>query len=69
MSVHQGFIRGTKPGRNTGFDIDEDDLHRLGDFDEINEPKNISDYSRKTARRLMQDGQEKLELHIWQDPS
>ncbi|RDY02390.1 hypothetical protein CR513_14150, partial [Mucuna pruriens] len=26
MSVHCGFVRGTKPGRNTGFDMDEDDL-------------------------------------------
>ncbi|KAJ1405453.1 hypothetical protein SESBI_25807 [Sesbania bispinosa] len=26
MSVHCGFVRGIKPGRNTGFDIDEADL-------------------------------------------
>ncbi|OIV96158.1 hypothetical protein TanjilG_13090 [Lupinus angustifolius] len=26
MSVHCGFVRGAKPGHNTGFDLDEDDL-------------------------------------------
>ncbi|KAK2436695.1 putative hexosyltransferase MUCI70 [Trifolium repens] len=66
MSVHCGFVRGTKPGRNTGFDIDEDDLLEMdqcngvvvasavfGNFDEINEPQNISDHSRKTICFLM----------------
>lgn len=66
MSVHCGFVRGIKPGRNTGFDIDEADLLEMeqcngvivasaifGNFDEINEPKNISDYSRQTVCFLM----------------
>ncbi|BAT73725.1 hypothetical protein LR48_Vigan01g059400 [Vigna angularis] len=66
MSVHCGFLRGIKPGRKTGFDIDEADLFEMeqcngvvvasaifGNFDEINEPKNISDYSRKTVCFLM----------------
>ncbi|KAL5151183.1 hypothetical protein HKD37_13G037640 [Glycine soja] len=66
MSVHCGFVRGTKPGRNTGFDMDEDDLLEMeqchgvvvasaifGNFDEINEPTNISDYSKETVCFLM----------------
>ncbi|GAU42915.1 hypothetical protein TSUD_86530 [Trifolium subterraneum] len=66
MSVHCGFVRGTKPGHNTGFNIDEDDLLEMdhcdgvvvasavfGNFDEINEPQNISDYSRKTTCFLL----------------
>ncbi|CAL0309344.1 unnamed protein product [Lupinus luteus] len=66
MSVHCGFVRGAKPGRNTGFDLDEDDLVDMeqcrgivvasaifGNFDEINEPSNISEYSRKTVCFLM----------------
>ncbi|CAJ1961686.1 unnamed protein product [Sphenostylis stenocarpa] len=66
MSVHCGFVRGTKPGRNTGFDMDEADLLKMeqchgivvasaifGNFDEINEPTNISDYSKETVCFLM----------------
>nr|XP_027186100.1 uncharacterized protein LOC101495908 isoform X2 [Cicer arietinum] len=66
MNVHCGFVRGIKPGRNTGFDIDEDDLLDMeqcrgivvasavfGNFDEINEPKNISEYSKQTVCFLM----------------
>ncbi|KAK8472520.1 hypothetical protein PHAVU_002G228900 [Phaseolus vulgaris] len=66
MSVHCGFLRGIKPGHKTGFDIDEADLSEMeqcngvvvasaifGNFDEINEPKNVSDYSRKTVCFLM----------------
>ncbi|XP_061375593.1 probable hexosyltransferase MUCI70 [Gastrolobium bilobum] len=66
MNVHCGFVRGIKPGQNTGFDMDEDDLLAMeqcrgivvasaifGNFDEINEPSNISDYSRKTVCFLM----------------
>ncbi|KAK7252151.1 hypothetical protein RIF29_35908 [Crotalaria pallida] len=66
MSVHCGFVRGIKPGHNTGFDIDEADLLEMeqcngvvvasaifGNFDEINEPKHISNYSRKTVCFLM----------------
>ncbi|WJX26623.1 putative hexosyltransferase muci70 [Trifolium repens] len=66
MNVHCGFVRGIKPGRNTGFDMDEDDLLDMeqcrgivvasaifGNFDEINEPKNISEYSKQTVCFLM----------------
>ncbi|PRQ28950.1 hypothetical protein RchiOBHm_Chr5g0008541 [Rosa chinensis] len=62
MSVHCGFVKGSKPGRNTGYDMDEDDLHDMeqchgvvvasaifANFDEINQPRNISDYSRETV--------------------
>ncbi|KAK7327875.1 hypothetical protein VNO77_21968 [Canavalia gladiata] len=66
MRVHCGFVRGTKPGRNTGFDMDEDDLFEMeqcrgivvasaifGNFDVINEPTNISEYSKQTVCFLM----------------
>ncbi|XP_020210837.1 uncharacterized protein LOC109795725 [Cajanus cajan] len=66
MNVHCGFVKGIKPGRNTGFDIDDADLFEMeqcngvvvasaifGNFDEINEPQNVSDYSRKTVCFLM----------------
>ncbi|KAK7362840.1 hypothetical protein VNO77_04964 [Canavalia gladiata] len=66
MTVYCGFVRGIKPGRNSGFDIDEVDLLEMercngvvvasaifGNFDEINEPKNISEHSRKTVCFLM----------------
>ncbi|KAI9079329.1 hypothetical protein K1719_038730 [Acacia pycnantha] len=66
MNIHCGFVRGAKPGRNTGFDMDEDDLLHMeqctgvvvasyifGNFDDINEPSNISDYSKKTVCFLM----------------
>ncbi|KAJ7968566.1 Inner membrane protein oxaA [Quillaja saponaria] len=62
MSVHCGFVRGSKPGRNTGYDMDEADLLEMeqchgvvvasaifGNFDEINQPKNISDYAKETV--------------------
>ncbi|KAM1235525.1 hypothetical protein ACFX13_005058 [Malus domestica] len=62
MSVHCGFVRGSKPGRNTGYDLDEIDLNDMeqcngvvvasaifGNFDEINQPRNISDYSKETV--------------------
>ncbi|ONI10447.1 hypothetical protein PRUPE_4G048000 [Prunus persica] len=62
MSVHCGFVGGSKPGRNTGYDMDEVDLHDMeqchgvvvasaifGNFDEINQPTNISDYSKETV--------------------
>ncbi|KAF4379065.1 hypothetical protein F8388_022152 [Cannabis sativa] len=62
MSMHCGFVRGIRPGRNTGFDIDETDLLAMeqcqgvvvasaifGNFDEINQPKNISEYSKETV--------------------
>ncbi|XP_016181519.1 uncharacterized protein LOC107623686 [Arachis ipaensis] len=66
MSVHCGFVKGPKPGRNTGFDMDEDDLYHMeqcrgvvvasaifGNFDAINEPSNVSNYSKKTVCFLM----------------
>ncbi|XP_027368217.1 uncharacterized protein LOC113874184 isoform X2 [Abrus precatorius] len=66
MSVHCGFVRGTKPGRNTGFNMDEDDLLEMeqchgivvasaifGNFDVINEPTNICEYSKQTVCFLM----------------
>ncbi|KAE9607209.1 hypothetical protein Lalb_Chr09g0327651 [Lupinus albus] len=66
MSVHCGFVRGIQPGRNTGFDIDENDLLEMeqcngvvvasaifGNFDEINEPKHISDHSKRTVCFIM----------------
>ncbi|CAK8530545.1 unnamed protein product [Lathyrus sativus] len=66
MCVHCGFVRGIKPGRNTGFDMDEDDILDMeqcrgivvasavfGNFDEINEPKNVSEYSKQTVCFLM----------------
>ncbi|KAJ8761466.1 hypothetical protein K2173_001599 [Erythroxylum novogranatense] len=62
MSVHCGFVRGEKPGRNTGFDMEESDLAAMeechgvvvvsaifGAFDDIQQPSNISEYSRKTV--------------------
>ncbi|XP_012091609.1 uncharacterized protein LOC105649546 isoform X2 [Jatropha curcas] len=62
MSVHCGFVRGKKPGQNTGFDMDETDLAAMeqcngvvvasaifGAFDEIQQPSNISEYSRKNV--------------------
>ncbi|XP_059439939.1 probable hexosyltransferase MUCI70 [Corylus avellana] len=62
MSVHCGFVRGIKPGRNTGYDMDDDDLLDMeqcngvvvasaifGNFDEINQPRNISDHSKATV--------------------
>ncbi|XP_044462673.1 probable hexosyltransferase MUCI70 [Mangifera indica] len=61
MSVHCGFVKG-KPGRGTGFDLDEEDLLDMeqcrgivvisaifGAFDDVNQPSNISEYSRKTV--------------------
>ncbi|XP_038895516.1 uncharacterized protein LOC120083734 [Benincasa hispida] len=62
MRVHCGFVGGVKPGRNTGFDINDDDLHDMeqcrgvivasaifGNFDVINQPKNISEYAKNTV--------------------
>nr|XP_043624391.1 probable hexosyltransferase MUCI70 [Erigeron canadensis] len=60
MSVHCGFVRGDKPGRNTGFDIDDSDLFEMeecrgvvvasaifGAYDLIQQPKNISETAKK----------------------
>ncbi|KAI4368163.1 hypothetical protein MLD38_016750 [Melastoma candidum] len=61
MIVHCGFVRG-KPCHQTGFDIDDSDLLEMeqcngvvvasaifGNFDEMQQPSNISEYSRKTV--------------------
>ncbi|GLT82867.1 hypothetical protein SLE2022_012000 [Rubroshorea leprosula] len=62
MSVHCGFAKGRKPGRGTGFDIDNGDLLEMeqcngvvvasavfGAFDNIQQPSNISEYSKQTV--------------------
>lgn len=59
MSVHCGFVRGIRPGRNTGFNMDDADLLEMeqchgvvvasaifGAFDDINQPSNISAHSK-----------------------
>ncbi|GMJ14679.1 MUCILAGE-RELATED 70 [Hibiscus trionum] len=61
MNVRCGFVKGSKPGRGTGFDIDDNDLLEMeqchgvvvasaifGAFDIIQQPKNISEYSKQT---------------------
>ncbi|KAK2968449.1 hypothetical protein RJ640_004455 [Escallonia rubra] len=60
MTVHCGFVKGCRPGHQTGFDIDLDDLRELeqfhevivasaifGNYDVIQQPKNIGDTARK----------------------
>ncbi|CAK9138230.1 unnamed protein product [Ilex paraguariensis] len=60
MTVHCGFVKGCRPGHQTGFDIDAADLVELeqfhdvivasaifGNYDIIQQPKNISDTARK----------------------
>ncbi|KAF9683576.1 hypothetical protein SADUNF_Sadunf04G0028100 [Salix dunnii] len=62
MSVHCGFVQGTRPGQNTGFDMDEIDLEAMkqcngvvvasaifGAFDDVQQPQNISEYSKNTV--------------------
>ncbi|XP_059670863.1 probable hexosyltransferase MUCI70 isoform X2 [Cornus florida] len=62
MSVHCGFVRGIKPGRQTGFDIDDPDLLDMeqchgvvvasaifGAYDLIQQPKNISETAKKNV--------------------
>ncbi|TYJ34498.1 hypothetical protein E1A91_A05G172900v1 [Gossypium mustelinum] len=62
MNVHCGFVKGTKPGHETGFDIDNSDLLEMeqchgvvvasaifGAFDNMLQPKNISKYSEQTV--------------------
>ncbi|KAH6795417.1 hypothetical protein C2S51_036403 [Perilla frutescens var. frutescens] len=59
MSIHCGFVRGVKPGHQTGFDIDDSDLLEMencrgvvvasaifGAFDLIRQPKDISEYTK-----------------------
>ncbi|KAK9001231.1 hypothetical protein V6N11_083019 [Hibiscus sabdariffa] len=62
MNVHCGFVKGTKPGHGTGFDMEDDDVLEMeqclgivvasaifGDFDIMQQPKNISEYSKRTV--------------------
>ncbi|XVF04225.1 hypothetical protein REPUB_Repub05bG0064000 [Reevesia pubescens] len=60
MTVHCGFVKGSKPGHQTGFDFDESDLAELqqfhdiivasaifGNYDVIQQPRNISEEAKK----------------------
>ncbi|XP_012573115.1 probable hexosyltransferase MUCI70 [Cicer arietinum] len=60
MKVHCGFVKGSRPGRQTGFDFDEEDLLELdqyhdiivasaifGNYDVIQQPRNISSEAKK----------------------
>ncbi|KAF5729084.1 F3H9.11 protein isoform 1 [Tripterygium wilfordii] len=62
MNVHCGFVKGIKPGHQTGFDMDDSDLLEMeqcrgvvvasaifGAFDLIQQPSNISEYSKKNV--------------------
>ncbi|PVH62131.1 hypothetical protein PAHAL_3G210800 [Panicum hallii] len=62
MKVHCGFVRGTIPGLNTGFDIDEADRSEMqqcqrtvvasaifGNYDILQQPENISESSKDTV--------------------
>ncbi|PKI79494.1 hypothetical protein CRG98_000125 [Punica granatum] len=62
MSIHCGFVKGPKPGLGTGYDMNEIDRLAMenchgvvvssaifGNFDEIQQPKNISEYSKKNV--------------------
>ncbi|XP_062170057.1 probable hexosyltransferase MUCI70 isoform X2 [Alnus glutinosa] len=62
MAVHCGFVKGSKPGYQSGFDIHEADLMELaqfhevivasaifGNYDVIQQPKNISEAARKNV--------------------
>nr|XP_043611603.1 probable hexosyltransferase MUCI70 [Erigeron canadensis] len=66
MMIHCGFVTGDKPGRKTGFDIDDTDLFEMdqcrgvlvasaifGAYDIIQQPKNISETSRQTVCFMM----------------
>ncbi|KAK6934254.1 Protein of unknown function DUF616 [Dillenia turbinata] len=60
MTVHCGFVKGSKPGIRSGFNIDETDISELeqfyevivasaifGNYDIIQQPQNISNFSRE----------------------
>lgn len=62
MQVHCGFVKGSRPGFRTGFDIDEahlmesEQFHEVivasaifGNYDIIQQPKNVSELARKTV--------------------
>ncbi|PKA65356.1 hypothetical protein AXF42_Ash005689 [Apostasia shenzhenica] len=61
MTVHCGFVRGKKPGQSTGFDINDEDFLEMekcqgvvvasaifGNYDIMQQPKNISEASQRT---------------------
>ncbi|XP_024993027.1 uncharacterized protein LOC112526838 [Cynara cardunculus var. scolymus] len=62
MAVHCGFVRGDRPGRKSGFDIDDSDLLQMdachgvvvasaifGAYDLIQQPVNISETAKKNV--------------------
>ncbi|KAL5730388.1 hypothetical protein ACHQM5_003214 [Ranunculus cassubicifolius] len=62
MHVHCGFVKGRQPARQTGFDIDDPDLLEMeqchgivvasaifGNYDVIQQPKNISEAAKKNV--------------------
>ncbi|MED6135320.1 hypothetical protein PIB30_045367 [Stylosanthes scabra] len=62
MTVYCGFVKGSRPGRHTGFDFDEADLFELdqyhdvivasaifGNYDLIQQPRNISKAAKKNV--------------------
>uniref|UniRef100_A0A7N0SW30 TOD1/MUCI70 glycosyltransferase-like domain-containing protein n=1 Tax=Kalanchoe fedtschenkoi TaxID=63787 RepID=A0A7N0SW30_KALFE len=62
MTVHCGFVKGTKPGLGTGFDIEDSDLYEMeqcrgvvvasaifGNFDTLRQPSNVSDIAKKSV--------------------
>ncbi|KAI3854238.1 hypothetical protein MKW98_024661 [Papaver atlanticum] len=62
MNVHCGFVNGSKPGRQTGFDLQDADLIEMeqcygvvvasaifGNYDIIQQPKNISEAAKKNV--------------------
>lgn len=62
MNVHCGFVNGSKPGRQTGFDLQDADLIEMeqcygvvvasaifGNYDVIQQPKNISEAAKKSV--------------------
>ncbi|KAL7186302.1 hypothetical protein ACSBR2_028111 [Camellia fascicularis] len=66
MTVHCGFVKGCRPGYQTGFDIDEADLRELeqfhevivasaifGNYDIMQQPTNISEIARENVPFVM----------------
>ncbi|KAM7503798.1 hypothetical protein LguiB_002702 [Lonicera macranthoides] len=62
MNMHCGFVKGIKPGRHTGFDIDDSNLIEMeqcqgvvvasaifGAYDILQQPKNISETAKKNV--------------------
>ncbi|WJZ96395.1 hypothetical protein VitviT2T_015086 [Vitis vinifera] len=62
MTVHCGFVRGAIPGQRTGFNMDDSDLFEMeqchgvvvasaifGNYDVIQQPKNISDAAKENV--------------------